>query len=108
MNFIPSKFYDHRYRAGPTARRCAAAISLSLCILAIAHPVIAKSVARPAASLKAAQTIALKPADEPGQAAIVSPTQDFRLLGYGLFLLQIGLIPLKLAKGNAVQTIAPD
>jgi hypothetical protein len=108
MNFIPSKFYDHRYRSGPTARRCVAAIGLSLSILAIAHPVIAKSVARPAALPKAAQTIALKPADEPGKGAIASPTQDFRLLGYGLFLLQIGLIPLKLAKGNVVQTMVFD
>jgi hypothetical protein len=104
MNFIPSKFDDRRQRSGPTARCCAAVIGLSLAILAIGHPVVAQA----PHPTKAPQTIALKPADEPGQGASVSPTNDFRLLGYGLFLLQIGLIPLKLAKGNRVQTIAAD
>jgi hypothetical protein len=105
MNFIQSKFAD-RDAAGPQSRRCAATIGLSLlAAMTIAQPLLAQP-ATP--TTQAAQTIAFKPADAPGRSPIVSPSHDFRLLGYGLFLLQIGLIPLKLAKGNAVQTIAPD
>ncbi len=104
MNFISSKFHVQRYRPGSMALGGAAAIGLSLSVLAIAHPAWAK----PTPPAKPAQTIALQITDGPRQVAIASPSHDFRLLGYGLFLLQIGLIPLKLAKGNSVQTIAPD
>ncbi len=81
-----------------------------LSAMAIAQPTLAQPrLAQSTPPTQAAtQTIALKPADEPGQGAIASPTPDFRLLGYGLFLLQIGLIPLKLAKGNTVQTMTGD
>ncbi len=102
MNFIPSQFCD-RYRPGLTARRGAATIGLSLALLAIAHTAMAKPTTPPA---KPAQTIALQITDSP--APIASPAHDFRLLGYGLFLLQIGLIPLKLAKGNKVETMIFD
>jgi hypothetical protein len=103
MNFIPSKFYARRHRAGSMALGCAA-IGLSLSMLAIGHPVVAK----PTPPTKPAQTIALKLNDESGQGTIGNPPADFRLLGYGLFLLQIGLIPLKLAKGNKVETMIFD
>jgi hypothetical protein len=107
MNFIPSKF-DDRYCPGPLARRCAATIGLSLAILTIAHPVVAKPAAVSSPPAKVTQTIALQLNDESGQGTIASPAHNFRLLGYGLFLLQIGLIPLKLAKGNKVETMIFD
>jgi hypothetical protein len=107
MNFIPSKF-DDRYRPGPMARRCAATIGLSLAILMIAHAAMAKPATLSTPKAKPAQTIALKLNDESGQGTIASPAHNFRLLGYGLFLLQIGLIPLKLAKGNKVETMIFD
>ncbi len=108
MNFIQSKFYDHWYRPGPAARHCVATIGLSLSILAMAHPLLAKPAAVSASPNKVTQRIALQPTNAPRRVTIANTSQDFRLLGYGLFLLQIGLIPLKLAKGNSVQTIAPD
>jgi hypothetical protein len=101
MNFISFKFHGHQYRLWPTVGG-AAAIGFSLLILAIAHPVLAKSATPPA---KSPQAIALKLKHATGTAAIVNSSKDFRLLGYGLFLLQIGLIPLKFAKGNQVQTM---
>jgi hypothetical protein len=108
MNFIQFKF-DDRGDPGQQARRLAVTIGLSLlAAVAIADPVMAKPVILNTPPTKVTQTIALQPADEPGPRAIARPTHDFRLLGYGLFLLQIGLIPLKLAKGNAVQTIVPN
>jgi hypothetical protein len=105
MNCIPSKFAD-REDSGPQARRYVMPIALSLlAAMTIAQPLLAQ----PATPINnATQTIALKPAEASEQSPIGSSSHDLRLLGYGLFLLQIGLIPLKLAKGNAVQTIAVD
>jgi hypothetical protein len=108
MNFIQFKF-DNRGGLGPKVRLFAMTIGLSLlAAVAIADAVVAQPNALNPPSAQTTQTIALKPADAPGQGAIANPPQDFRLLGYGLFLLQIGLIPLKLAKGNQVQTIMPN
>jgi hypothetical protein len=104
MNFMQSKFCASRLR--PLVSCGVATIGLS--ILAIGNPAMAKLAMASAPPAKAAQTIALQPTDEPGQIAIARPSHNFRLLGYGLFLLQVGLIPLKLAKGNQVQTMIFD
>jgi hypothetical protein len=67
-------------------------------------PVQTMTSGSPAETLRErSETIALKSGIEPSP--IDSSPADFRMLGYGLFLLQIGLIPLKLSKGNLIQTI---
>jgi hypothetical protein len=103
MNFIqfPSIRTDRLRPPG----RCTVAIALiQLPIFLTAHPAAAKSAATTPATPHV-QTIALKSAEAEPPTIATNPNSDFRLLGYGLFLLQIGLIPLKFAKGNKVQTI---
>lgn len=103
MNFIqfPSIRTD---RPRPPGRRTLAIALILLPICLTAHPAAAKpAVTTPAAPR--VQTIALKSTEAEPPTIAANPNSDFRLLGYGLFLLQIGLIPLKFAKGNQVQTI---
>jgi hypothetical protein len=100
MNFIqfPSIRID---RPRPPGRHAVAIALILLPIFLTAHPAAAK----PAATTPHVQTIALKSTEAEPPTIAANPNSDFRLLGYGLFLLQIGLIPLKFAKGNKVQTI---
>jgi hypothetical protein len=123
MEFNQSVFI-RRGRLLPSASHWVRNMTIALVLLpivAIARPVLAKSTsAQVAASTtnsvathqldqnhppvqKPVQKVALsKPVDR--EASLASrATSNFRLLGYGLFLLQIGLIPLKLSKGHLFQ-----
>jgi hypothetical protein len=92
-----------RHRSGPGMWRRYRTILIFGSIIFTTHLVAVKTVAIASTERQPVQTIALKPGVEPS--AIDSSPADFRLLGYGLFLLQIGLVPLKLSKGNLIQTI---
>jgi hypothetical protein len=87
-----------RHRSRPGMWRRYRTILILCPMLFTAYPVVAQTLAA-----RTTATIALKSGVEPS--LIDSSPADFRLLGYGLFLLQIGLIPLKLAKENLIQTI---
>lgn len=98
----------NRHRSGAGMWRRYQTILILCPMIFTAHAVAAKTVAARTTAIgstagQPVQTIALKSGIEPSP--IASSPADFRLLGYGLFLLQIGLIPLKLSKGNQVQTI---
>jgi hypothetical protein len=97
-----------RHRSRPGMWRRYRTILILCPMLFTAYPVVAQTLAARTTAIAATDhkpvpTIALKSGVEPS--LIDSSPADFRLLGYGLFLLQIGLIPLKLAKGNLIQTI---
>jgi hypothetical protein len=48
--------------------------------------------------------VAMQPPHPSSKLLVGSATTNFRLLGYGLFLLQIGLLPLRLAPGHLPNT----
>ncbi|MBE9028746.1 hypothetical protein IQ266_03105 [filamentous cyanobacterium LEGE 11480] len=58
---------------------------------------------KPIATDESVQKIALNQPAATDESLTRRATSHFRLLGYGLFLLHIGLIPLKLSKGHLMQ-----
>jgi hypothetical protein len=103
MNFNQ---FRHQFRlTQPTRRRAKIrrrdlTIALILCsTIAVVRPATAQS---PPPG-KAVQTIALKPSEDSATTTIAAPDSHFRLLGYGLFLLPIGLIPWQLSKGHLIR-----
>jgi hypothetical protein len=99
MNFNQFRLIQqNRYRPRARLRYLSIALIL-LSTIVITQPVSAK----PRSPQPAVQTIALKPSEDSATSPIATPDSHFRLLGYGLFLLPIGLIPWQLSKGHLIR-----
>jgi hypothetical protein len=109
MNFKQFRLTQPNWRGAKIRRRDLTIALVLLSAIVVAQPSAAQpSAAEPSAaksqsSGKAVQTIALKSPEESATTTITTPDSHFRLLGYGLFLVPIGLIPWQLSKGHLIR-----